>query len=257
MRAICTNSYKRKSRKGFSLSEVLISIGLMAFVGTAAIGGLVVVSDVRDKIDKQNKAEMIMYATEGYLRADLNCCTNPSDMDCSVYYGIAYSTSFKPSDPIYIDENPNFGPTFFSIDPTKGRYTNFITCNNIVSSKVTSKSNVTCTFPKVQYWNSSCGICVGINYVSTSSSAIWTNRKYVIAQMVMDGTGMYSLIGNDSLNVGDTYEIGKLDESIKWDETEKMFTFWIYIIDKNDNNKVIMKHKVEVCPDPLMPTTIP
>ena len=249
MRVLCANIFKNKSRKGFSLSEVLISIGLMAFVGTAAIGGLVVVSDVRDKIDKQNKAEMIMYATEGYLRADLNNCTNPSDMDCSVDRG--FDTGV----------NNAYGTVSFIMAPGSNRYISFMTCNNKDFYNVTAFSHGTSSGAKVQYWNSPKGICVGVQFdsvtVDNTGYGTPSNRKYILAEMVVQGTGMYTVIGDDSLNVGATYVKGTMDESIKWDDTEKMFTFWIYIIDKNDNNKVIMKHKVEVCPDPLMPVTIP
>lgn len=249
MSVICINRKKNMSRRGFSLPEVLISVGLMAFVATAAIGGLVVVNDVRDKIDKMNTAQMIMFATESYLRADLNSCTNPCDMDCSVYRGFE------------TDEDKTFGPVFYIMDPNTGRYANFIICNSTDTKNVTQTTYVTLSSPKVQYWNSTSGICVGVNYASNSASyygsSIKKERKYILAQTVMEGTGMYSLIGNGALEVGAKYTEGSLTEVIDYDEEKKMFVFWIYIIDKNDNNKVIMKHKVEVCPDSLMPTTIP
>ena len=80
MRVLNKTSRKKTSRKGFTLSEILIAVGLMAVVATAAIGGLVVLTNARNTIEKQTQAEMIMIATVGYLREDLNCCTNPHTM---------------------------------------------------------------------------------------------------------------------------------------------------------------------------------
>ena len=108
---------KLRNKKGVSLAELLFAIGLMAFVATAAIGGIVVVSRVKETIDKQAKANMIMIATVGYLRADLNSCTNPADMTC------AYDNPYD------IKNNSQYYPVFYNLDPSSGRYLNFIIRN--------------------------------------------------------------------------------------------------------------------------------
>lgn len=242
MRIICKNKTEQLNRKGFTLSEVLISVALMAFVATAAIGGIAILFRVRARIERQTKAEMVMIATVGYLRSDLDLVTNPSSMDCSVAY--------------QLDNNNNnaFGPVFFSIDPSNGRYLNLL----IRDSSFNTIASATGASPRVQYWNSPNGICVGIKYASmptttNGASGPETNRKYILAQNVMDDTGMYTMIGDDSLSVGTiptSAAINGMDQSIKYENY--LFTFWVYVLDKN-TNEVIMKQKVEVCPEPLIP----
>ena len=252
MRTIYNKQHNHKSRKGFSLPELLLAVGLMAFVATAAIGGIVILVRARDTIDKQVKANMVMVATVSYLRSDLNNCSNPDDMDCSTYYPIDNN-----------DEN-KYGPVFYTFSSTN-RYVNFLIRNksdSFASGMVTEPT--TGQNPVVQYWNSPYGICVGIKYGVKPSDkngikAPLKNRKYVIAQNVMEGTNMYTLIGNDKLNVGDTYSKGNNSgfvEAIDYDDGTKLFTFCVYVLDKN-TNEVIMKQAVEVCPDTFMPNYNP
>lgn len=252
MRTRYNKQHNHSSRKGFTLAEVLVSVALMAFVATAAIGSMVVLNHVRATLDKQAKANMVMVATVSYLRADLNNCSNPDDMDCSTYYPIDNN-----------DEN-KYGPVFYTFSSTN-RYVNFKIRNksdSFASGMVTEPT--TGQNPVVQYWNSPYGICVGIKYGVKPSDkngikAPLKNRKYVIAQNVMEGTNMYTLIGNDKLNVGDIYSKGSdpsFKELIDYNEKTKLFTFWVYVLDKN-TNEVIMKQKVEVCPDTFMPNYNP
>ena len=65
---------------------------------------------------------------------------------------------------------------------------------------------------------------------------------------------MFSLIGDGTLDVGEKYEKGLMTEAIVWDDTNKLFTFWVYVIDEN-SKEIIMKQYVEVCPDTLLPYT--
>ena len=245
MPKVLNNSIYNRSRKGFTLSEVLISVALMAFVGTAAIGGIAILFREREKIDKQSKAEMVMIATVSYLRADLNCVTNPSNMDCS------------PSNYSIESNAPNtFGPVFFSIDPAYGRYSAIL----IKDSTGNTIASATGISPSVQFWNSTSGICVGVKYsgkpVTTNGSDGPTQyRKYILAQNVMADTGMYTMIGgDDSLAVGTIptqADINSMDQSIKY--KDYLFTCYVYVLDST-TNEVIMKQKVEVCPEPVMPT---
>jgi len=241
---IVLNNSNNRSRKGFTLSEVLISVALMAFVGTAAIGGIALLFRIRAKINKQAQAEMVMIATVGYLRTDLDCVTNPNDMDCS------------PSAFALENNNANaFGPVFYSIDSDEGRYTSLL----IKDSSDNTIASATGSSPSVQYWNSSSGICVGVKYsgkpvTSNGSDGPTQFRKYILCQNVMADTGMYTMIGDDSLAVGTIptqADINSMDQSIKYEDY--LFTFWVYVLDKN-TNEVIMKQKVEVCPEPVMPT---
>lgn len=233
MRIIVNRVKNKRSRKGFSLSELLISVGLMAFVATAAIGGLVVVSRARETMDRLNKAEMIMIATVSYLRADLNNCKNPCPMNCST-------------------EN-NAKATPYTI---VSRYSNFImrkSATSDVTALATYISPVT-----AYYWNSTpakatlggdnkktplYGIwvrveCKGFSVPSGwSSGDIFSGRSYVIAQNVMDGTGMYSRIK---------------DGKIEYSADDKLFKFTVEIVDINTGD-VILSQYVEVCPDTLMP----
>ena len=260
MRLMNSNRNKNISRKGFTLSELLISVGLMAFVATTAIGGLVVLNHTRDVIERQNQAEMIMIATVNYLRKDLDACTDPFTMDCSKeYYPMSNSTSAM-------------GPDFFQLESSEGRYTNVI----IRDKDFNTVATTTCDSPLVQYWNSTndpdnLGICVGYKYSNVAAPTLtdptsgikisdyfstkdYSNRKYIIAQNIMQGTDMYSIIGDGTLDVGQTYAKGKMVEEITWNNTEKMFQFWVYVIDEN-TKEVIMKQYVEVCPDTLLPKT--
>lgn len=222
--------YKRRNwlrnRKGVTLSELLLAIGLMAFVATAAIGGLVVVSRVKETIDKQAKANMIMIATVSYLRADLNCCENPTEMNCS------YDVPYK------IEDNGKYYPVFYNIDPTSGRYLNFIIRNKDNVTETCSGSTV-----KVQYYNTDKGICVGLQYTGLPSSvngitAPIAKRKYLLGQNVMDGTGMISRIGGN----------GK----INYNNDTKLFEFTVEVVDAH-TKEVILSQDVKVCPDTLLP----
>ncbi len=259
-----SNRNKNISRKGFTLSELLISVGLMAFVATTAIGGLVVLNHTRDIIERQNQAEMIMIATVNYLRKDLNGVTDPHTMDCShEYYPMTNSTSAMGSD-------------FFQLDSGASRYINVIIRDNSYNTVATT----TCNPPLIQYWNATneskdknnLGICVGYKYSNVAAPTLadptsgidiskffstkdYSNRKYIIAQNIMQGTDMYSIVGDGSLEVGQTYAKGKMTaEAITWDNTDKLFKFWVYVIDAN-TKEVIMKQYVEVCPDTLLPNT--
>ena len=260
MRVIRNKNKNHMNRRGFTLSEILISVGLMAFVATAAIGGLVVLNHTRDIIERQSRAEMIMIATVSYLRKDLNACKDPFTMDCSKeYYPMSNSTSAM-------------GPDFFQLESSEGRYTNVI----IRDKDFNTVATTTCDSPLIQYWNSTndpnnLGICVGYKYSNVAAPTLtdptsgikisdyfstkdYSNRKYIIAQNIMQGTGMYSIIGDGTLDVGQTYAKGKMVEEITWNNTEKMFQFWVYVIDEN-TKEVIMKQYVEVCPDTLLPKT--
>ena len=214
------------NRKGFSLAETLLAVALMAFVATAAIGGMVVIQRVKETIDRQARANMIMVATVSYLRADLNCCTNPTTMDCSTEY--------------VIDNNDNnsYGPVFFNIDPQFNRYKYFMLHSetNGLTALIQGKT------PRVQYWNSPQGICVGIKYdgFTGSTNGITgpqANRKYILGQNVMQGTGMNSRIGGD--------------QKITYHPDEMYFTFTVEVVDSS--GQAILSQDVIVCPDTLYP----
>ena len=66
---------------------------------------------------------------------------------------------------------------------------------------------------------------------------VFTRRKYIIAQNVMLGTGMYSRIK---------------DGLITWDEEEMLFKFTIEVVDE-ETGQVVLSQFVEVCPDTLIP----
>lgn len=244
MSIILNNSINNRNRKGFTLAEVLISVALMAFVATAAIGGLAVLFREREKIDKQTKAEMVMIATVSYLRADLNCVTNPNDMDCS------------PSSYSIETNGPNtFRSVFYNIDPAYGRYSDIL----IKNSADETIAGATGISPCVQFWNSTSGICVGVKFDSKPAASNGADgptqyRKYILAQNVMADTGMYTLIGDDSLAIGEkpsNEKINSMDQSIKYEDY--LFTCYVYVLDAK-TNEVIMKQKVEVCPEPVVPT---
>ena len=247
MRITNRNRTDHISRRGFSLPEVLVSVGLMAFVATAAIGGLVVIVRAREIIDRQNKAEMIMFATVSYLRSDLECCTNPCDMDCSTpYYPLENNNA-----------NSGFGPVLYELDTSTSRYIDII----IRDTSYNTIGIMTGESPKVQYWNAIdasknakyFGICVGIKYDKINSipgvAGPEKNRKYIIAQNVIENSGMYSIIGGYEGDVeGDEYLPGK----INFDEETMMFYFTVDVIDQS-TGEVILSQKVNVCPDALMP----
>lgn len=226
MRTIHKKLNKHRNRKGVSLAELLFAIGLMAFVSVAAIGGLVVITRVKETIDKQAKANMVMIATVSYLRADLNCCTNPSEMTCT------YDVPYK------IEDNGKYYPVFYNIDPTSGRYLNFIIRNKDNVTETCSGSTV-----KVQYYNTDKGICVGLQYTGLPNSvngitAPIAKRKYLLGQNVMDGTGMISRIGGN----------GK----INYNNDTKLFEFTVEVVDAQ-TKEVILSQDVKVCPDTLLP----
>lgn len=231
MRTIYKKTNRLKSRKGVSLPELLFAIGLMAFVATAAIGGIVVVNHVKETIDKQARAQMIMIATVSYLRADLNSCSNPCDMDCN-----------NPNSyPINENNDNKYYPVFYNLSSADGRYLNYI-----IRNAAGATEEVSGTGAKVQYYNTSQGICVGIkldnNSIPASLNGItapMTKRKYILGQNVMDGTGMISKIGGD----------GK----IKYDATTKLFEFTVVVIDTQTNEE-ILSQDVKVCPDTLLPS---
>ena len=236
MREIIDNKKSKRSRRGFTLSELLISVGLMAFVATAAIAGLVVLARARETIDRLNKAEMIMIATVSYIRADLNNCNNPhpETMDCSLN---SRSTS---------------GAVWYTIGSE--RYNTIIIQDGSSNLCFAARTN-----SKVQYWNSTPDnptkntdqnwyIPVYGIWVKTSSDysgvmggftkPVHNPRSYVIAQNVMAGTGMYSRIK---------------DDIIKWNETEKYFELTVEVVDVK-TDEVVLSQDVIVCPDPMMPT---
>lgn len=220
MRAIFNKQNKHNSKKGFSLAEVLIAVCLMAFVAVAAIGGIVVLTRVRDDIDRQTKANMIMIATVSYLTADLNDCQNPATMDCSVDYSSKNGPLFFVCSERYID---------VVVRDKNGTATAWITRN---------------ASPKVQYWNTSSGIyvrltCTGYSNPPSGFSKPQNNRTYIIAQNIMEGTGMYSRIGGN----------GK----INYDDTKKLFEFTVEVVDSN-TGEVVLSQDVSVCPDVLIPS---
>lgn len=260
MRVLFKYSKRHLCRKGFTLSEILLSVGLMAFVAVAAIGGLVVLNNARDRINKQNQAEMIMIATVGYLRKDLNSCADPHTMNCSNTYYPMMNANAMSSDFFHLD--------FSNLPTSEWRYINII----IRDSSNETIATTTAYSPKVQYWNSTnqktnesfYGICVGVIFEGdvvppgipelAFKPSDYKKRKFIIAQNIMQGTGMFSLIGDGTLDVGEKYEKGLMTEAIVWDNTNKLFTFWVYVIDEN-SKEIIMKQYVEVCPDTLLPYT--
>ena len=237
MRVEYYNRNTHKSRRGFSLSELLLAMGLMAFVAATAIGGIVVIAQIRDTMNRQTTANMIMVATVSYLRDDLNNCSNPGNMDCS-------------------SEN-NAKKTPFVI---VARYSDFIVRKNENSSDTElAKMNDPV---KVYFWNSSptkptlggdnkktplYGIWVRVecqSYTlpsgwSAGSITPWTGRSYLIAQNVMYGTGMYTRIK---------------DGKITYDSQTNLYTFTIEVVDENNPNDVILSQEVKICPDPIVPT---
>lgn len=262
MRVLNKTSRKKTSRKGFTLSEILIAVGLMAVVATAAIGGLVVLTNARNTIEKQTQAEMIMIATVGYLREDLNCCTNPHTMDCSsnvIYYDLNESNGT-----LFTSDANKFGPDFFVLETNGLRYSNVIIRDKVKAINAATLGTAVCDAASVQYCNFNGdptldpqynynGIYVGINYagVSAPSGTLpagknwseyfdrnqYVRRKYVIAQNVMEGTGLYSRIK---------------DGLITWNNTDKLFQFTIEVVDEI-SGEVILSQYVEVCPDTLLP----
>ncbi len=263
-----------KSKKGFSLSEMLLVVGLMAFVGAAAIGGIAVVTRIRERMEKEATANMIMLATVSYLRADLNDCENPQTMDCNKSNGAVYYTFSERYSLVTAWSRGNYN---------KGKNAEVLFMRNS---------------PQAKYYNSNSGImvCVECNdYTFVSGKDFATNYSYLpgknpkktnfqytypIAENVMQlalydnpgvtyqvtttmNTGMISVIGGDP--EGDGSDYGK----IIYDDENKLFKFWVFIVDsdwKYNSNKtiqqnidsgVILTQYVEVCPDPLMPTTIP
>lgn len=228
MRTIFKNRNMIVNRKGVSLAELLFAIGLMAFVATAAIGGIVVVSRVKETIDKQARAQMIMIATVSYLRADLNCCSNPTSEPMLCSYDNPYD----------IKDNNKYYPIFYNIDPSYGRYLTFKIRNKDGASEPCFGQTV-----KVQYYNTDQGICVGLQYTGLPNSvngitAPIAKRKYILGWNVMADTGMISRIGGD----------GK----IHYDNSTKLFTFTVDVVEVA-TNKVILTQEVKVCPDNLLP----
>lgn len=229
MRSLYKRQNRSRSRKGVSLAELLFAIGLMAFVATAAIGGMVVINRVKETIDKQAKANMIMMTTVGYLRTDLNSCKNPQTMDCT-----------NPNNyPIDKNDAIYYYPVFYVMDPASGRYTKF-KIKNADGSVTRDTTGVGAT---VQYYNTSMGICVGLKYDKDVPSvnglkAPLKTRKYVIGQNIMEDTGMISRIGGN----------GK----INYNEETKLFEFTVEVVDTT-TNQVILSQDVKVCPDTLMP----
>ena len=232
MRAVYYNMIQHKSRKGFSLSELLLAMGLMAFVAIVAIGGIVVVAHIRDTMNKQVTANMIMVATVDYLREDLNNCSSAGPMDCSSF------DKAKKTPYVIVS-----------------RYSTMVLSKSKTSSE--TKLATMNSDAKVYYWNSSpsnpylggddkktpiYGIWVRVEGAFTVPSG-WDKpfdgRSYVIAQNIMYGTGMYSRIK---------------DNKIDYDSDKNLFTFTIEIVDENNPNNVILSQEVKVCPEPLIPT---
>ncbi len=262
MRVLNNINRIQTSKKGFTLSEILIAVGLMAFVATAAIGGLVVLTNAKDTIKKQTQAEMIMIATVGYLREDLNSCTNPHTMDCSSNAEFYDLNEYNGT--VFNSDKNRFGADFFVLETNGLRYSDVIIRDKVKAINSATFGTAVCGTASVQYCNFNGdserdpkynfnGIYVGINYASVSNpSGVLPNgkkwndyfdksqyerRKYLIAQNVMEGTGMYSRIK---------------DGLITWNTEKKLFQFTIEVVDEQTGN-VVLSQYVEVCPDTLLP----
>lgn len=155
----------RRNRKGFSLSELLISMGIMAFVSLAAIGGIALVSRIRETMDRKAQAQMIMLATVNYMRADLNACTNPQTMACS-----------------------ESGDIYFTF---KDRYTDILSYDEYTGAT----SSIVRVSPQVRYYNSVDGIvvnckCDGYTGLVSGFTAPDQVTEYVIAEDIIEGSGL-------------------------------------------------------------------
>ena len=159
----------RRNRKGFSLSELLISMGIMAFVSLAAIGGIALVSRIRETMDRKAQAQMIMLATVNYMRADLNACTNPQTMSCD-----------------------SSGELYFTF---KDRYSTVLGYDEYSGST----GNISRVSPQVKYYNSEQGIVVNCKcdgYLGNDASFAVPDQvtEYVIAEDVIKGSGLITQI---------------------------------------------------------------
>ncbi len=189
----------RRNRKGFSLSELLISMGIMAFVSLAAIGGIALVSRIRETMDRKAQAQMIMLATVNYLRDDLNECQNPQTMDVDAIEG---DTSFILEDRY---------STVKVYDEASGKY-----------------KDITRIFPKVKYYNSEQGIvvnckCDDYTGLVSGSTAPDLVTEYVIAEDIIEGSGL----------------ITELSGPITYSENDKLFTFTIQVKDPDEGKVIL------------------
>ncbi len=166
----------RRNRKGFSLSELLISMGIMAFVSLAAIGGIALVSRIRETMDRKAQAQMIMLATVSYLRSDLNDCKDPQTMDCSAG-GTVWFTFGSRYGAVAISDSSGDGIT-----------------------------NITRAGAKVRYYNTDGGIMVRCEgYLGNDPSMNVT--EYIIAADAAKDSGLISRIKDESISY---YEDNKI-----------------------------------------------
>lgn len=63
---------KTINRKGYTLSELLVTIAIMSFVAVGAIGGIVMFSRMHDKFEQKRNAQLLLTLTQHTLSNSLN-----------------------------------------------------------------------------------------------------------------------------------------------------------------------------------------
>lgn len=63
---------KTLSKKGFTLSELLVTLAIMAFVAIGAVGGIALILRMRNSFEQKNTATMLMTLTQQNLSRSLN-----------------------------------------------------------------------------------------------------------------------------------------------------------------------------------------
>ncbi|MCQ2516122.1 MAG: type II secretion system GspH family protein [Saccharofermentans sp.] len=63
---------KTYNKKGFTLSELLITIVIMSFVGVGAVGGIALILRIHNSTEQKNNALILMTVTEQTLSRSLN-----------------------------------------------------------------------------------------------------------------------------------------------------------------------------------------
>ncbi len=65
--------YKKSiNKRGFTLSELLVTIAIMSFVGIGAVGGIALILRIHNNMEQKNSALMLMTVTEQTLSRSLN-----------------------------------------------------------------------------------------------------------------------------------------------------------------------------------------